>query len=57
MGEKSQRRSESALHLERDKKRNGRAYLSVAEPYRNAEGVQRNRVVRSLGYLDDLERE
>ena len=45
------------MHLERDKKRNGRAYLSVAEPYRNAEGVQRNRVVRSLGYLDDLERE
>lgn len=45
------------MHLKRDKKRNGRAYLSVAEPYRNAEGMQRNRVVRSLGYLDDLERE
>ena len=45
------------MYLKRDKKKNGRVYLSVTESYRNAEGVQRNRVVRSLGYLDDLERE
>lgn len=45
------------MYLKRDKKKNGRVYLSITESYRNAEGVQRNRVVRSLGYLDDLERE
>lgn len=45
------------MYLKRDKKKNGRVYLSVTESYRNAEGVQRNRVMRSLGYLDDLERE
>lgn len=50
-------RSGGVLYLKRDKKKNGRVYLSVTESYRNAEGVQRNRVVRSLGYLDDLERE
>ena len=42
------------MYLKRDKKKNGRVYLSITESYRNAEGVQRNRVVRSLGYLDDL---
>lgn len=50
-------RSGGVLYLKRDKKKNGRVYLSITESYRNAEGVQRNRVVRSLGYLDDLERE
>ena len=45
------------MYLKKDKKRNGRVYLSITESYRNAEGVQRNRVVKSLGYLDDLERE
>lgn len=43
------------MYLKRDKKKNGRIYLSITESYRNAEGVQRNRVVKSLGYLDDLE--
>ena len=51
------RRWGGVLYLKRDKKKNGRVYLSITESYRNAEGVQRNRVVRSLGYLDDLERE
>lgn len=44
------------MYLKRDKKKNGRVYLSITESYRNAQGVQRNRVVKSLGYLDDLER-
>jgi len=51
------RRWGGVLYLKRDKKKNGRVYLSITESYRNAEGVQRNRVVKSLGYLDDLERE
>ena len=51
------RRSGGVLYLKRDKKKNGRVYLSITESYRNAEGMQRNRVVKSLGYLDDLERE
>ena len=45
------------MYLKRDKKKSGRVYLSVTESYRDAGGAQRNRVVRSLGYLDDLERE
>lgn len=45
------------MYLKRDKRKNGRIYLSITESYRNAEGRQRNRVVRSLGFLDDLERE
>lgn len=45
------------MHLKRDKKKNGRVYLSITESYRDAEGAQRNRTVRTLGYLDDLERE
>ena len=57
MGGKGFRRWGGVLYLKRDKKKNGRVYLSITESYRNAEGVQRNRVVRSLGYLDDLERE
>ena len=48
---------EHILYLKRDKKKNGRVYLSITESYRNETGKQRNRVVKSLGYLDDLERE
>ena len=45
------------MYIKRDKKKNGRIYLSIAQSYRNSQGVQRNRVVRSLGYMDELEKE
>jgi hypothetical protein len=45
------------LYLKKTKKPNGRVYVSITESFRDADGVQRNRTVRSFGYLDDLERE
>ena len=45
------------MYLKKTKKPNGRVYLSITESFRDADGVQRNRTVRSFGYLDDLERE
>ena len=45
------------MYLKKDKRKNGRIYLSIAQSYRNEKGIQRNRVVKSLGYLDDLEKE
>ena len=45
------------MYIKRDKKKNGRIYLSIAQSYRNSQGVQRNRIVRSLGYMDELEKE
>ena len=45
------------MYLKKDRKKDGRVYLSITESYRDARGRSRNRTVRSLGYLDDLERE
>ena len=45
------------MYLKKTKKPNGRVYVSITESFRDADGVQRNRTVRSFGYLDDLERE
>lgn len=45
------------MHLKKDKKKNGRIYLSITESYRNDSGMPKNRTVKILGYLDDLERE
>lgn len=45
------------MYLKRDKRKNGRIYLSIAQSYRSAQGKQTTRVVRNLGYLDDLEKQ
>ena len=45
------------LYIRKQKRKNGRVYLSVVEAYRTPEGKARSRHVRSLGYLDELERE
>ena len=45
------------MYLKRDKRKNGRIYLSIAQSYRNAEGKQTTRVIKNLGYLDDLEKQ
>lgn len=37
--------------------RNRRPHLSFAETYRNEKGEPRQRIVESIGYLDDLEKE
>ncbi len=46
------------MFLKKDKKPNGRIYLSIVEGYREPETKKvRQRNVRSLGYLDELEKE
>lgn len=44
------------MYLTQSKKKNGRIYLSVAESYRE-NGKTKTRSVRSLGYVDELEKE
>ena len=44
-----------AVHIRKQKRKNGRVYLSVVHSYRTPEGKTRSRHVRSLGYLDELE--
>lgn len=44
------------MYLTQSKKKNGRIYPSVAESYRES-GKTKTRSVRSLGYVDELEKE
>lgn len=44
------------MHLRKQKRTNGRIYLSVVENYRTPEGKTRSHYIRSLGYLDELEK-
>jgi len=44
------------MHIRKQKRKDGRVYLSVVQSYRTPEGKTRSRHVRSLGYLDELER-
>lgn len=46
------------MFLKKDKRPNGRVYLSIVEGYREpGTGKSKQRKVKSLGYLDDLENE
>ena len=45
------------MHIRKQKRKDGRVYLSVVQSYRTPEGKTRSRHIRSLGYLDELERE
>lgn len=38
-------------------KKSGRTYLTIMQGFRNEKGQSRSRVVKSLGYLDDLEKQ
>jgi hypothetical protein len=38
-------------------KRTGRTYLSIAQGYRTPDKKSRSKTIRSLGYLDELEKE
>lgn len=44
------------MYLRKSKKKNGRAYLTIVEAYRDERGKNMSRTVESLGYVDDLER-
>ena len=43
------------MFVKRQKRKDGRVYLSVVEGYRGEDGKVKTRHVRSLGYLDELE--
>lgn len=47
---------EHIVYIRKQKRKNGRVYLSIVEGYRTADGKNRSRHVRSLGYLDELEK-
>lgn len=42
------------MHLRKQKKANGRVYLSIVQSYRTPEGKTRSKTMWSLGYLDEL---
>ena len=44
------------MHIRKQKRRGGRVYLSVVQSYRAENGKTRSKHVRSLGYLDELEK-
>lgn len=44
------------LFVKKQKRKDGRTYLSVVEGYRGEDGRTKTRHVRSLGYLDELEK-
>lgn len=44
------------LFVKKQKRKDGRTYLSVVEGYRGEDGKTKTRHVRSLGYLDELEK-
>ena len=44
------------MFVKRQKRKDGRVYLSVVEGYRGEDGKTKTRHVRSLGYLDELEK-
>ena len=44
------------MFVKKQKRKNGRVYLSVVQGYRDEDGKTKTRHVRSLGYLDELEK-
>lgn len=44
------------VFVKKQKRKNGRVYLSVVQGYRGENGKTKTRHVRSLGYLDELEK-
>ena len=45
------------MYHRKSKKPNGRTYLTIAQGYRGADGKNKTRTARSLGYVDALEAE
>ena len=45
------------MYLRKSKKPNGRTYLTIVQGYRDENGKNRARTVKSLGYVDALEAE
>jgi transposase len=47
---------EVLMHLNVSRRKNGRVYLSIVHGYRNSEGKNRTKTIKSLGYVDELEK-
>lgn len=45
------------MHIRKQRMKNGRVYLSLVQSYRDEDGKPRSRYIRSLGYLDVLEKQ
>ncbi|HKM38938.1 MAG TPA: transposase, partial [bacterium] len=45
------------LNLKQSRRKNGRIYLSIEKAYRDQDGKPRAKTIKSLGYLDELEKE
>ena len=45
------------MYLRKTKTKNGRIYLSIAHGYRRTDGTSTSKTIKSLGYLDELEKE
>ena len=44
------------MFVRKQKRKDGRVYLSVVQGYRDENGKSKSKHVRSLGYLDELEK-
>ena len=44
------------MFIRKQKRKDGRVYLSVVQGYRDENGKSKSKHVRSLGYLDELEK-
>ena len=45
------------MFLRKDNKKSGRTYLTIIESYRDKNGKSRPKLIESIGYLDDLEKQ
>ena len=45
------------MNLKQSRRKNGRVYLSIEKAYRDQDGKPRAKTIKSLGYLDELEKE
>lgn len=44
------------MNLKQSRRKNGRVYLTIEKAYRDANGKPRTKTIKSLGYLDELEK-
>lgn len=45
------------MYIKKVKTKSGRTNIAISQSYRDSEGKSKSRVVKGLGYLDDLEKE
>ncbi|MCK9221088.1 MAG: hypothetical protein PHV61_02005 [Limnochordia bacterium] len=45
------------MNLKQSRRKDGRVYLTIERAYRDKDGKPRTKTIKSLGYLDELEKE